>query len=119
MPDHEVTETPSYTDERGTLIAAEFSDLPFAVARVFVVRGPKGGAVRGNHTVAGLQLLMLLSGTSTIESGTDADHLHHAVTLTEAGSRILLTDGTYIRYVLPDEHSSILVLCEQPFTARS
>ncbi|HMH59626.1 MAG TPA: WxcM-like domain-containing protein [Galbitalea sp.] len=119
MSNDEVTITPSHTDHRGTLIAAEFSDVPFVVARVFVVRGPEGGAVRGNHTVAGTQLLILLSGTSTIEFGTDADHLDHVVTLTETGSRILLADGTYIRYALPDEHSSILVLCEQPFTARS
>ena len=74
--------------------------------------------MRGNHSVDGAQLLTLLSGTVTVHSGRDADHLDDGVPLTEVGSRLLLADGTYIRYALPDENASVLVLCERPFTAR-
>jgi hypothetical protein len=119
MPEAERSNSPSFVDERGTLIATELSDVPFAVKRVFVVRGPEGGAVRGNHTVNGCQLIMLLSGAVTMDIGASVERLDHTVTLTEVGSRILLPDGTYIRYVLPDERSSILVLCERSFEART
>ena len=114
----EISLSPSYSDDRGTLVTTEFADVPFAVSRVFTVRGPNGGSVRGNHAVNGAQLLVLLSGTVSIENGTDADHLDDAVQLSQLGSRILLADRSYIRYTLPDENASILVLCERPFVAR-
>jgi len=123
MPEERVAESPSpatsnFTDDRGTLIAAELRDVPFAVSRVFTVRGPKGGAVRGNHAVHGAQLMVLVSGEVTVQNGEDADHLDSTVTLREPGQQILLAHGTYIRYTLPDESTSVLVLCERPFVAR-
>ena len=108
----------SYSDERGTLVTTEFSDVPFSVSRVFTVRGPEGGAVRGNHVVNGAQLLVLLGGTVTVLNGPDAEHLGDEILLTELGSRILLADGTYIRYTLPDAAASVLVFCELPFVVR-
>jgi hypothetical protein len=111
--------SPSYSDERGTLVTTEFSDVPFPVSRAFTVRGPEGGAVRGNHFVSGAQLLVLLGGSVSVLNGPDAEHLGDEILLTELGSRILLDDGTYIRYTLPDADASVLVFCERPFVARN
>lgn len=111
--------TTVFSDERGTLIATELADVPFDVARVFVVRGPQGGADRGDHTVTGAQLIVLLSGVVEVHSGADAEHLTDDITLSEPGARVLLSDGSYIRYTLQDEDASILVLCERPFAART
>lgn len=118
MRTSEPTSSGVFTDERGTLIAAELADVPFDVARVFVVRGPEDGAERGNHTVNGAQLMVLLSGRIEVFTGTDAEHLREPVILDEPGVRILLPDGAYIRYTMPDAVASILVLCERPFVAR-
>jgi hypothetical protein len=118
MSTSEPSPTGVFTDGRGTLIATELPEVPFAVSRVFVVRGPAGGAVRGNHTVSGAQLIVLISGTVSVESGSDADHLDPRVNLSEPGARVLLEDGSYIRYTMPNENASILVLCERPFVAR-
>jgi hypothetical protein len=107
-----------YTDERGTLVSAEFADLPFTVRRVFTVRGPRAGAVRGDHVVDGDQLLVLVSGMITLYNGADADNLGSGIELTEPGTRILLPGGSYVRYEMPDDAASILVLCERPFVAR-
>jgi WxcM-like, C-terminal len=119
VPEPALSHSPSYSDERGTLIVTELDDVPFSVRRIFTVRGPRGGAVRGNHAVAGAQLLVLLSGSAIIQNGSDAHRLGDGIELTEPGSRILLTHGSYVRYVLPSEESTILVLCELPFVARA
>ncbi|MDQ1546672.1 MAG: WxcM-like, C-terminal [Actinomycetota bacterium] len=108
-----------HTDPRGTLIATELSDVPFAVTRIFVVRGPDGGAVRGDHVTNSAELLVLVSGTVTVFSGIDAEHVDAGVTLSRPGARILLEVGHYVRYFLPNAESEILVLCEQPFVSRS
>ena len=118
MRTSEPTSSGVFTDERGTLIAAELADVPFDVARVFVVRGPEDGAERGNHTVNGAQLMLLLSGRIEVHTGADADHLGEPAVLDKPGARILLPDGAYIRYTMPDDDASILVLCERPFVAR-
>jgi hypothetical protein len=118
MRTSEPTSSGVYADARGSLIATELADVPFDVARVFVVTGPVGGAERGNHTVNGAQLIVLLGGSIEVFTGTDAEHLGTPVILREPGARILLSDGVYIRYRLPGDEASILVLCERPFVAR-
>jgi hypothetical protein len=107
-----------FTDARGTLIATELSDIPFSVQRVFVVHGPEGGATRGEHVILGAEMLVLLSGRVTIFIGPSADDSGNGITLTAPGERILLEVGQYVRYVLPDAGSEILVLCEQAFVSR-
>jgi hypothetical protein len=118
MRTSEPTSSGVFADERGTLIAAELADVPFDVARVFVVQAPEDGAERGNHTVNGAQLMVLLRGRIDVFTGIDAEHLGEPVILDQPGARILLPDGIYIRYTMPDDDASILVLCERPFVAR-
>jgi hypothetical protein len=115
MSGSEHSRFPTFADERGTLIAAELTDVPFAVARVFVVRGPAGGAVRGGHTVDSTELIVLLRGRVTMTVGEDPDR---TVELTEPGSRVQLEAGTLLSYVLHNEDSEILVFCDQPFSRR-
>jgi hypothetical protein len=117
-PTPALTMSPAHIDDRGTLITTEFADVPFPVVRVFTVHAPRGGARRGDHAVNGAQLLILLSGTVSVQNGPDADNLANPIVLDRVGSRLLLADGSYIRYSMTDEDASILVLCERPFEAR-
>jgi len=105
-------------DERGSLIPIEFDDVPFTVRRTFVVTGPVGGAVRGNHTVPCAQLLCLVSGSATVQLGADASSLSDAALLDEPGQSVLLAAGSYVRYSLADASSVLLVLAEQPYRRR-
>jgi dTDP-4-dehydrorhamnose 3,5-epimerase-like enzyme len=58
---HRVT---SARDERGSLVAAEFSDLPFAPRRVFVIYDVPSKSVRGAHAHRiCAQLVICLSGS--------------------------------------------------------
>jgi hypothetical protein len=116
MSESEHSRFPTFADERGTLIAAELGDVPFEVTRLFVVRGPEGGASRGGHFVDGTEHIVLLRGTVTLTLGENADQ---AIELTEPGSRVHLEVGTYLSYVLHSADSEILVLCDRPFAARS
>lgn len=118
MPHTEELSFPEFVDERGGLVAVEFPDLPFVPVRAFMVRGAPGGAERGNHVVRGAQVLVLQCGIVAIRVGADEDSLGEARQLDVAGEAILLTDGSFIRYLLPDDHSSILVFCELGFLPR-
>ncbi|MBW8751027.1 MAG: WxcM-like domain-containing protein [Propionibacteriales bacterium] len=104
-----------FDDDRGSLLAVELTDLPFTVRRVFVVSGRAGGADRGDHVVPCAETIVLLSGAAcfwTTSAGTDdvSD-----ARLDRRGQRLDLDEGDHVRYRLLDEHSSILVLAEQPY----
>lgn len=59
---------PSVEEARGALTVAEGEDLPFSVARYFVVRGVPAGAARGQHLqLEGHELLSCLAGACTAE----------------------------------------------------
>ena len=40
---------PVFADQRGTLLPVELHEVPFPVARVFVVHGSASGQPRGNR----------------------------------------------------------------------
>jgi hypothetical protein len=109
---------PHHRDERGDLIAVEFDQVPFEVKRIFMVRGPRGGSDRGNHIVLGQQVIILQSGTVSVQLGATQEALEDARTLEAPGEALVIPDGVFIRYHLPDEGSSILVLCERGFVPR-
>jgi UDP-2-acetamido-3-amino-2,3-dideoxy-glucuronate N-acetyltransferase len=59
---------PSVREARGALAVAEGEDLPFAVARYFVVRDVPAGATRGRHLQReGHELLSCVAGSCTVE----------------------------------------------------
>lgn len=102
-------------DARGELIAVEFGQLDFPPQRVFVASGLDGGSERGNHLVPCPQLMVLLSGQVDVSVGDDETRLGPPQRLTEPGESIRLAPGQYVKYVLTDSSSSVLVLAESPF----
>ncbi len=59
--------TRNFEDHRGCLSPIDFGAVPFMPVRAFVVEG-RPGAVRGGHGhVATRQILMLVSGTVSVE----------------------------------------------------
>lgn len=110
---------PVFHEDRGSLLPVEFSDVPFAVRRAFVVTGPPGGAERGDHPAPCGEAIVLVSGSITLlvisADGTVADEL----CLDEPGQTAVLRRGEHVRYRLRDEHSRILVLAEEPYLGGS
>ena len=102
----------SIRDDRGILVAAEFDQIPFAVKRVFTIRGPESGATRGHHpapcdqlvvSTGDGQVLVRLGGTPT------------PIVLGSAGDAVLVPKGTWIEYDLADDQSSVLVLAAERY----
>jgi dTDP-4-dehydrorhamnose 3,5-epimerase-like enzyme len=53
----------SYTDDRGTLVPIELSEIPFEVKRLFFVNNVPENVIRGNHAhFKTKQILICLTG---------------------------------------------------------
>lgn len=104
---------PSFVDERGSLLAVEFADVPFDVRRVFVVRGTSSRLPRGDHDVPCHELVVLLSGAARFEvvspGGTECTSLE------AVGERLLLRPGHRVSYVLDGPESAIMVLASAAY----
>lgn len=104
---------PTFVDPRGLLLPVELGDVPFPVARVFVVVGPPDGATRGGHVVSCQELVVLVSGSADVryDGATNA--------LTEAGASVLLAPGSVVEYDLAPGGSTVLVLADRAFEETS
>lgn len=102
---------PVHRDPRGALLAVEGADLGFPLARVFTVQGTPERLPRGGHVADCREVLVLVSGTVTGTIGPAP------FALRTAGDSVQVSPGERIDFRL-DEHSVLLVLCDQPFEAR-
>lgn len=107
---------PVHRDERGELVVVEGADLDFPVRRVFTVTGADGGAPRGGHRADCTELVVLVTGSVTLTIGTDHEPRGHA--LTTPGDSVTITAGDHVDYRLDGLHSSIVVLCDEPYAER-
>jgi hypothetical protein len=92
----------NYVERRGTLLALEFSNLPFAPRRVFVVHGvPTGESRRGHAHMRGQQLLIAIAGEVLVELRYEG--LEHRISLTESTQALLIGPHVWSRqtYVAP------------------
>jgi hypothetical protein len=105
-----------FRDDRGALLPVSLASAPFPVKRVFVVTDSVGQPVRGNHLVPCRQLLILVSGSVSVSVGED-DSSVVVSRLDTVGETLFLEPGTFVRYTLSNEHSTVLVLAEDEFTA--
>ncbi len=105
-----------FRDDRGALLPVSLASVPFPVRRVFVVTESAGRPVRGNHIVPCRQLLILVSGSVSVTVG-DPDSTGMVGRLETAGESILLEPGSFVRYTLLNERSTLLVLAEDEFAA--
>ena len=113
MAKAEQTPMPAFRDDRGTLVAIEFSEVPFDVRRIFSVVGPVGGSTRGAHSVDCNELIILTGGSARVRLGVGAAD----IVLDTPGQTLAILPGTYLEYDLIDEHSSIMVLADRPHPA--
>jgi dTDP-4-dehydrorhamnose 3,5-epimerase-like enzyme len=104
----------SVEDARGVLAVAEGEDLPFSVARYFVVRDVPAGAARGRHLqLEGQELISCVAGACTVElRWPDGEATHR---LDGPGQALYVPPGIWIecRDFSPD--AVLLVLCSDPY----
>jgi dTDP-4-dehydrorhamnose 3,5-epimerase-like enzyme len=103
--------------ERGQLLAAQLSDIPFAVKRIFIVTAPGRPVSRGGHVVTCEQLVCLVTGSVVIRTSVirnnatvTTEHL-----LAHPGDSFLLSEGTFIDYDLRTPDSEIIVFASETF----
>ena len=86
----------NYVEQRGTLLALEFSNMPFAPRRVFVVRDVPTGVSRGGHAhTRGQQLLIAIAGEILVELRYEG--LEHRISLTESTQALLIGPRIWAR----------------------
>ena len=103
--------------ERGQLLAAHLSEVPFPVKRIFIVTAPGRPVSRGGHVVTCEQLVCLVTGSALIR--TSVIRKNAAVTtehlLAHPGDSFLLSEGTFIDYDLHAPDSEIIVFASEAF----
>lgn len=104
------------TDPRGTLMAIELADVPFAVSRIFTVSAPGQPARRGEHPAECNEHMVLVSGRVRVALGA-IDPV--ATTLERPGQSLAIPGGTYIVYDLETADTVVLVLADQPWVVET
>lgn len=102
---------------RGQLLAAQLSDIPFPVKRIFVVTAPGRAVSRGGHVVTCEQLICLVTGSALIRTSVIRDNatLTTEHLLAHPGNSFLLSQGTFIDYDLHTPNSEIIVFASDAF----
>lgn len=101
-------------DDRGRLVAVELPGTGVDVRRIFVVTGAPGGAERGGHEVPCTQRVVLLTGSAVFWVRSPGAP-ERETRLARAGEQLTLRTGDWVRYLLPDDRSQILVLADAPY----
>lgn len=103
--------------ERGQLLAAHLSDIPFPVKRIFVVASPGRPVSRGGHVATCKQLICLVAGSALIRTSVirDSATLTTEHLLAHPGDSFFLFEGTFIDYDLHTPNSEIIVFASEEF----
>ncbi|WP_372735244.1 FdtA/QdtA family cupin domain-containing protein [Nocardioides sp.] len=108
-----------HRDARGALLPVEAADLPFPIARVFVVTGTEEGVTRGGHPVPCRELMVVLSGSARVRLSTTAEAEPTEVVLDRPGAYVDLPVGHWITYDLAPGPSTIMVLADAAYEPES
>lgn len=105
---------PHHPAENGDLVVMEaLSQVPFMIARVFVVRAP-AGAIRGQH--AHRQCTQFLTCSSgSIEVSCDDGRETATFVLERPDSGLLVPPGIWAQEVYLAGGSVLTVLCDRPY----
>lgn len=102
-------------DDSGVLMVAEQGrQVPFAIARTFVVTGVAPGTVRGHHAHKQChQLLVCLTGRLTVRvhDGTRS----RTLALDQPGDCLHILPGLWAEQVYEAPSTTLMVLCDQPY----
>jgi UDP-2-acetamido-3-amino-2,3-dideoxy-glucuronate N-acetyltransferase len=109
-----LTKMPNFSEDNGDLVAIEGSiDIPFEIARVFVVSAPNG-AVRGRHAHrACSQLLTCTSGT--IEVICDDGQRVAEFVLSDPSDGLLVPPGIWSQQTYRGVNATLIALCDRRF----
>jgi len=107
---------PCHVDGDGELVVMEGqTNLPFAIARVFVVRAPEG-AFRGQHAHRLCsQLLTCPNGLVEVEC-TDGEHSSSFI-LDHPNVGLLVPPSIWSKQLYSEPGTALTVLCDRPYEA--
>lgn len=103
-----------HVDERGALLAFDYSSLPFVPRRAFTVTQVPKGTVRGQHAHRkASQLLICLSGRVRVDLWRDVKRT--TLDLDDPATGLVVLPGTYASqtYLLPQ--TTLLVFANEPY----
>lgn len=105
---------PHYSEDNGDLVVMEgMINVPFQIARVFVVRAPDG-AVRGQHAHrACTQFLTCPQGVIEVEC--DDGLLKASFTLDHPNIGLLVPPSIWSQQTYNGKSAALTVLCDRPF----
>ena len=107
---------PAFADARGTLVPIDLAGAPIDVRRVFVVAAPPAGGVRrGDHRLHCREVIVLVSGSATVETSAEAEGLVERRELKQPGDYVVVGPEGWLRYSLHDARSVVLVLADAPY----
>lgn len=106
------------SDPRGKLLPLDFSGLPFAPARAFVVHEIPAGCVRGGHAHRrGCQILIRLSGRIGVQLRFGGET--RELVLNSTDRALMIGPGVWAQQTYLDAGSTLLVLASDPYDATS
>jgi len=111
-----IIKLPHYFEENGDLVVMEgLINVPFAIARVFVVRAPEN-AIRGQHAHrACTQFLTCPRGVVEVQC-TDGEQTADFV-LDHPNIGLLLPPSIWSQQTYKAQESALTVLCDRPYEA--
>ncbi len=110
----EMTNLKSHSNATGSLVVAEgIKDVPFSIARVFVVKALKGER-RGNHAHKACQQFLFCSN-GKIEVVCDDGFNKKIFLLDSPEKALLIPAGVWAYQNYLEENSILTVLCDQYF----
>lgn len=105
---------PRHSDARGVLLPLEFGEMPFEPRRSFVIYGDSAGTVRGEHSHATGQLLLLcVEGAIDVLMRSRGDEV--TVQLHPHGDALLLGPGIWSRETYLEPRSILLAFASEPY----
>lgn len=111
-----IIKLPHYFEDNGDLVVMEgLINVPFSIARVFVVRAPDG-AIRGQHAHrACTQFLTCPRGVVEVKCD---DGVQTAIfVLDHPNIGLLVPPGIWCQQTYKREGSALTVLCDRPYEA--
>ena len=114
IDDIKIIKLPHHFEDNGDLVVIEgLVNVPFLIARVFVVRAPNG-AVRGQH--AHLQCSQFLTcPTGIVEVSCDDGSRRATFTLYHPNIGLLVPPGIWAQQTYKGEGVALTVLCDRPY----
>ncbi len=106
---------PFFNESNGSLLVMEGGGVvPFAIARVFLVKA-EAGSIRGNHAhYECFQLLQCSSGSISVTCSDAAASVIYCLDAPNQG--LLIPPGIWASQSYVDSNSSLIVLCDKPFS---